>query len=167
MHVNATNIVALVVALGGWALAATTAWLNYKTKTDENFYRALDWLSGGTQKRNLGVAAIEGSWHLRRVRRLSTPLLCSSAVYLLLRSKQDDSANELNNLYRIMEMIASVAKVQDRHEFHYRMLSDALDQKLDPGFFGGLSVSDEKVASWQAKVAVLVENPNRNPSLDS
>lgn len=60
---NVTTAVTLVVALGGWVLAATTTWLTYKTKSDENYYRALDWMSGGTQKRNLGIAAIEGAWH--------------------------------------------------------------------------------------------------------
>ena len=65
MQVNAATIVALVVALGGWVLAGTSTWLNYRTKTEENYYRTLDWLSGGTQKRNLGIAAVEGSWHLR------------------------------------------------------------------------------------------------------
>lgn len=64
-QVNAAIIVALVVALGGWVLACTTTWLNYKTKIEENYYRALDWLSGGMQKRNLGIAVVEGSWHLR------------------------------------------------------------------------------------------------------
>jgi hypothetical protein len=152
MQVNAATIVALVVALGGWVLAGATTWLNYKTKTEENFYRALDWLSGGTQKRNLGIAAVEGSWHLRRVRRLSTPLLCSSAVYLLLRSSESGSPNELNNLYRIMAMITGITKIRHEHEFHYRMLLDALAEKLSPGFSSGLDVPNEKVAEWRSGV---------------
>ncbi len=155
---NAATIVALVVALGGWVLAGATTWLNYKTKTEENFYRALDWLSGGTQKRNLGIAAVEGSWHLRRVRRLSTPLLCSSAVYLLLRSTESDSPNELNNLYRIMAMITGVPRIRHEHAFHYRMLLDALDEKLNPGFSGGLNVAGEKVAEWRSGVIAVAGN---------
>lgn len=159
MRVNAAIIVALVVALGGWVLAGMTTWLGYKTKSEENLYRAFDWLSGGTQKRNLGIAAVEGSWHLRRVRRLSTPLLCSSAVYLLLRSSENDSPNELNNLYRMMQMLTPAATIRHEHQFHYRMLLDALNEKRKPAFAGGLIVSSEKLDEWQSGVAAVLGNP--------
>jgi hypothetical protein len=153
--VDAATIVALVVGLGGWIAAGATTWLNYKAATEANFYRALDWLSGGTQKRNLGIAAIEGSWHARRVQRLSTPLLCSSAVYLLLRSMEADSASEVNNLYRIMQLLTARAKIRPVHEFHYGLLLSALDEKLEPGFAGGLHVSPEKLGEWRSRMVAI------------
>jgi hypothetical protein len=158
--VDAATIVALAVGLGGWIAAGATTWLNYKAASEANFYRALDWLSGGTQKRNLGIAAVEGAWHTRRVRRLSTPLLCSSAVYLLLRSDERDSANELNNLYRIMYMLTARPKINASQVFHYRLLLSALGEKLEPGFIGGLDVSSEKVNEWRSKVIAFTSNAN-------
>jgi hypothetical protein len=151
--VSAAIVVALVVALGGWVLAGVTAWLSYKTSSDQNFYHALDWLSGGTQKRNLGIAAIEASWHTRRFRRLSAPLLCNSAIYLLLRSDSADSPNELSNLYRMMAMVTNVVRIPQEQELHYRMLSDALGEKLSPGFSGGLEIPASQLSQWQTQVA--------------
>jgi len=156
MQVNAATIVALIVALGGWILAGASTWLNYKNQTEANFFRALDWLSGGIQKRSLGIAAVEGTWHLRRVRRLSTPVLCGSAIYLLLRSNEHESPSELNNLYRIMALITSVAKIRHEHEFHYQMLLGALSEKLGPGFQGGLNVPAEKVAEWRSGTVAAI-----------
>src|ERR1041384_2755918 len=70
---DATSAIALVVALGGWILAAVTAWINYRAQTAATFFQALDWMPGGTQKRSIGIAAIEGAWHNRRFRHLNTP----------------------------------------------------------------------------------------------
>ena len=159
---DAATIVALVVGLGGWVAAGVTTWLSYRTASESNFYKALDWLSGGTQKRNLGIAAIEGSWHTRRTRRLSTPLLCSSAIYLLLRSNEADSANEMNNLYRIMHMLTGSAKIESNQEFHYRLLLRALEEKAAPGFVGGLDVSLKEVMEWRSGVASIAGDANEN-----
>lgn len=155
---DTATIVALVVGLGGWVAAGATTWLNYKTASEANFYRALDWLSGGTQKRNLGIAAIEGTWHTRRTRRLSTSLLCASSVYLLLRSGAGDSADEVNNLHRIMQMLIGRAKVERSQEFHYRLLLKALEEKLEPGFTGGLKIPAETVGEWKSMVIAIVGN---------
>ncbi|SFR16987.1 hypothetical protein SAMN04488564_104485 [Lentzea waywayandensis] len=150
---NVTTVVTLVVALGGWVLAATTTWLTYQSKSEENYFRALDWMSGGTQKRNLGIAVIEGSWHKRRIRRISTPLLCSSVIYLLLRSSQHDAAHELNNLRRMMHLLVDTAPRRREHDFHYRALLKALDEKVDPEFRGGLLVPVDDVRGWRARLA--------------
>jgi hypothetical protein len=65
--VTAATVVALVVALGGWVLAGVIAWLNYRTKTEEIFLRALDWLSGGTQKRNMFKRHQDRCQNLKRI----------------------------------------------------------------------------------------------------
>ena len=51
-----------------------------------------------------------------------------------------------------------VAKIWHEHKFHYRMLLDALDEKLNPGFSGGLNVPNEKVAEWRSEVIALAGN---------
>ncbi|MEU4313889.1 hypothetical protein [Nocardia sp. NPDC024068] len=162
---DTTTIVALIVALGGWALAGVTAWLNYRTKVDETFFHALDWLSGGSQKRNLGIAVVESTWQRRRFRRISTPLLCNSAVYLLLRTESRDSPNELNNLRRIMHLLTAPKKIPREHQFHYETLLTALDER--PGAQqndrGLTIIPATELASWKEALATFL--PQR-PQLD-
>lgn len=157
---DATSAIALVVALGGWVLAAVTAWINYRSQTAATFFQALDWMSGGTQKRSIGIAAIEGAWHNRRFRRLSTPLVCSSCIYLLLRSRQRDSADELSNLRRMMALATGQARVRPGHRLHFQLLLDALRQRsTGPNTGLGLEIADEQIAQWRRQVASLAGLP--------
>ena len=82
---------------------------------DEIFFQSLDWLSGGTQKRNLGIAAIEANWDRSRFRQLCVPLLINSAIYLIAESDQADSANELNNLYRMIRLLFSYKRLPPKY----------------------------------------------------
>ena len=157
---DTTSVVALVVALGGWVLAAVTTWINYRTQTEATFYQALDWLSGGTQKRSIGIAAIEGSWRRARFRRLSLPLLCSSSVYLLLSSNQRDSPQELTNLRRMMALVTNVTRVPPDYRLHYQLLLEALNEKGAKSDISlGLDIAEEQVREWRHKVAALTGQP--------
>ena len=153
---SSSDVATIMVALGGWVLAGITAWLGYRTKAEETFFHALDWLSGGTQKRNLGIAAVEGYWAKMRFRRLSTPLLCNSAIYLLLHSDEGDSPNELNNLYRMMELLSAEYAVPKNLQFHYRQLQSALDHKGGKVAAGGLEVPAETLCTWQRRIGRIV-----------
>ena len=59
---GAVTILSLVVAIAGLAVAALNNWLTSRQKSDELFYKTLDWLTGKTQRRNVGIAAIEAHW---------------------------------------------------------------------------------------------------------
>jgi len=156
--ISLTDIITLIVALGGWVLAALVAWLNYKQKSEEIFFHALDWLSGGTQKRNLGIAAIEGYWQNRSFRELSIALLSNSAIYLLLESRQEDAEHELNNLYRMMNLLLSVKKVSDKNRFHYECLLASVKKAHDNAKRAeGLRVSKENLEKWQHQLEILLK----------
>ena len=85
---TASIIAAVIAGLVGILVGLIAAGIQYRTKSDELFYKALDFLDGGTQRRNLGIAAIELSWNHRRFRPIATALLIGSALYLLLESEQ-------------------------------------------------------------------------------
>jgi hypothetical protein len=77
-----------------------------KKKADELFLTALEFLGGGTQKRNLGIAAIRLYWkEYPQHRLLCLEFLIGSAIYLLAESDQKDAAHEVYNLKRIMNLI--------------------------------------------------------------
>lgn len=80
---------------------------NNRRKQDELFFKALDFLEGGSQNRNLGIAAIGLSLKNEKHKTLCISLLIGSAIYLLKESKQGDSAHEIYNLERIMDILVS------------------------------------------------------------
>ncbi|VVB97551.1 Uncharacterised protein [uncultured archaeon] len=152
-----SEIITLIVALGGWGLAAFIAWLNYRQKSDEIFYHALDWLSGKSQRRNLGIAAIEAYWENNRFRDMSISLLINSAIYLILESHQEDAEHELNNLSRMMNLVLNVKQVSKRHRFHYNSLYDALKKaKSREKQEKGLVIPGEKLDEWSRRLETLL-----------
>lgn len=100
---SATIIAALVGFVGGLVVAAFT----FRQKADELFLAGLEYLDHGSQRRNLGIAALELSWPSRRHRVVTVQLLVGVALYLLLESEQRDAAHEVANLERIMELVTS------------------------------------------------------------
>lgn len=99
----ATIIAALIGFVGGLVVAAFT----FRQKADELFLAGLQYLEGGSQKRNLGIAALELSWSSRRHRPVIVRLLVGVALYLLSESKQQDAAHEIQNLRTIMKLLTS------------------------------------------------------------
>lgn len=153
-----TDILTLIVALGGWIVAAIIAWLNYKQKSEEIFFHTLDWLSGGTQKRNLGISSIEAYWGERKYKDLSLSLLSNTAIYLLLESDQKDSAHEINNLYRIMNLLLGEAAIKGKHRFLYTSLQEAVDQaRVNEGRKHGLIVPVQKLEAWEQRLDILLK----------
>jgi hypothetical protein len=95
---TATILGALLGFLGGIVVARAT----YQQNSDELFFKARNFFGGGSQKQNLGIAAIELYWLNKRHRAVSVSLLTGSALYLLLQFGQEDAAHERHNLERIM-----------------------------------------------------------------
>jgi hypothetical protein len=79
---TAATIIGALIGFVGGLVAARAA---YQQKADELFFKALDFLGGGSQKRNLSVAAIELYWSNKRHRPVSVSLLIGSALYLLVQ----------------------------------------------------------------------------------
>lgn len=141
----ATIISALIGFIGGLIVAAFTL----KQKADELFLAGLQYLSHGSQNRNLGIAAMELSWSSRRHRRVIARMFVGVAVYLLLKSEQKDAAHELLNLDKIMTLLT------DHHTRPYlnirirKSLFDALMEKSNnPESDPGLWVTKEKIEKW-------------------
>jgi len=143
--VNSTTL-ALVSAAGGWLLAiflAVTSYLERRSQRRQDLLlSALGYLTGGSQKRSIGLAIIEGLWSSHnRFRKSLIPALTNQAVYLLLESSQGDARHEFHNWLRIMRLILSSKWEEEFFEF-YSELADALfrrAQKVDEDEEGVLS----------------------------
>lgn len=141
----ATILAALIGFVGGLIVAAYT----FRQKADELFLAGLQYLAGGSQKRNLGIAALELSWRSRRHRAFIAPLLVGVASYLLLESKQEDAAHELENLRRAMRLLTSHKGRSSLGDEGKAALLDALKRKRQhPGTAPGLWVAAKQLDDW-------------------
>jgi hypothetical protein len=150
---TATILSALVGFVGGLVVARAT----YQQKSDELFFKALDFLGGGSQKRNLGIAAIELYWSNKRHRPVSVSLLIGSAIYLLLQSGQEDAGHELHNLDRIMTRLLRTDSRRFTSRSQYERLLAAVHMARQPGRSAGLKVPDADLVGWESALQRLVE----------
>jgi hypothetical protein len=162
----------LIAAAVGAVALYLSQWLAARESARTRAQEALKWMTGNTQRRNVGLGAIEALWSeptqwkvLRSLGRLArpgatsaqfrqlvTPILCGSAVYLLAASKQGDKPHELYNLVRIMNLLTSATAVTD--EDGYLAVLKALRDTCRPGRTGpGVIVDERRSYEWDAKIA--------------
>ena len=163
---TASIIAAGIAGLVGILVGIVAAGAQYRMKSDELFYKALDFLDGGSQRRNLGIAAIELSWNKRRFRPISTALLIGSALYLLLESKQEQAVHEAYNLGRIMERLLHADTYKFSTQAEYKLLQDALEKAKQaakaresgtpPGASRGLTLSTKELQAWEDSLATIL-----------
>lgn len=147
----ATVIGALIGLVGGFVVAE----INRRQKADELFFKALDFLKGGSQERNLGISAIELYWRRRRHRPLCVSLLAGSAIYLLRESKQGAAEHERYNLDRVMDLLLTKkTRVGSSYLPSYNRLLDAVQKKAG-GASGGLDVELDKLNAWGEELASI------------
>ena len=118
-------------------------------KTDELFLKALDFLGGGSQKRNLGISAIELYWADTRHKALVISLLIGSVIYLLSESEQKDAAHEQYNLRRMMRLITAVGPGNLRESLRgdYEALQEVLERKIKSNASASQQEEEEEKAS--------------------
>ncbi|HLX39275.1 MAG TPA: hypothetical protein VKR42_02035 [Ktedonobacteraceae bacterium] len=172
MNQSTASIIAAVIAgLVGILIGLIAAGVQYRMKSDELFYKALDFLDGGTQRRNLGIAAIELSWTRRRFRPISTSLLIGCALYLLLES-QTQAAHEVHNLRRIMKRLLHDEAYKVGTQAEYGQLQAAVQKARQAaearesgtgtalGISRGLIISKEELREWENVLARMLSHAN-------
>ena len=145
-------VVAILGGLAGWWLTYWTAKRQHRQKADDLFLTALDFMGGGTQRRNLGIAAITMYWQqFPDHKKLCADMLIGSAIYLLTESKQKDASHEAFNLGRIIDLINQLAEaIPDRGG--YDRLKAVLVQRIDPYEpkpRKGLWIAQSQLETWR------------------
>ena len=151
------TIVAAIIAFCGGLITAGRV---YRQKSDELFFNALNFLKGGSQNRNLGIAAIELYWRKTRHRPLCVSLLAGSAIYLIRGSKSAGAAHEIYNLRRIMQLLLSV-RVSRRGRSAYEALRGVVDEeradRSKPGATPtGVHIDTPTLDSWSTQLTALL-----------
>jgi hypothetical protein len=101
---------ALVTGVIAWRVAAEerkgAANERETERREQQVYGALQYFTGGTQNRNVGIAVIERYLTVAPELQVTfMPLLINQAIYLLTKSKQVNADHERNNLRRIMNLV--------------------------------------------------------------
>ena len=162
-----TAIIAIISAFIAFLVAVYNQFQARKQKREDNFFSALDWLTGNTQRRNVGIAAVEFFWRgaslhkdqTERFRSLSIDALSNTAMYLLLQSGQGIAAHESNNLSRIMTFLLGVTpeeagKHASQYGDLYRAIQEAQKRKKEHLDKAGVETEEDflsEVRTWSAK----------------
>jgi len=150
------GLAAVFGALIGAGISLIVARWASAQKEDELFYRALDFLGGGSQKRTLGISAIDLYWYSGRHRSVCISLLVGSALYLLAESDQRQSALERYNLERIVEVLTRITKATDSQKPSYESLLDGIREAMQDGRRAGVMVEQDLLKRWEARVSAIV-----------
>lgn len=156
---RAAIIAAVIAALSSSAVAivlAVSGLIERRSERNrETLLKALEHLTGGTQKRSVGIALIEGLWYNGHpFHRAIMPALVNQAVYLLLETESGGHRHQIHNWLRIMDLIL---RVPPEKEFHtlYCELADALtvrsEEKQMPA--AGIAISPPTAQLWLQKLS--------------
>jgi hypothetical protein len=182
---EATAVVAAGVIGAAAAVIGSlvTALLAQRETQRDRAQDALKWMTGGSQSRNVGIAAVEASWgqrwRSRRFRRLTTPVLCGTALYLISYSDEKNAPHELHNLDRIMRLLlknpqarrfsagyrAVIWAIKHNEKTYSKMLMEKRGKMGNTGLF----VEESKLVEWIDRlttmfpVTVTAINPDTGP----
>jgi hypothetical protein len=140
-----------IIAGGGWLFAIFTLMLGYlerkQTREEERLGRTLDYFEGGSQRRSIGIALVEGLW-MNKVRHhdVIVPLIANQIVYLLLSSKSSD-AHEERNLVRLVMIFKSIPNLRAKYHDRWADVCDAIGRKLE-GEQNGMPVPPQTLGLW-------------------
>lgn len=151
------DAITLAVALGGWIVAMLELWLNYlerkHSRRDRHLFESLKWFTGKTQRRNVGIAVVEGLWkEVPHLRSILVPLLTNQAIYLLTQSDYD-TWHERNNLKRIMNLLLCSSYSRKPFSEEFTELAVAVESRDESEGHteskGGISVNKEDLTKWK------------------
>ena len=75
-------------------------------RLEEHLFSSLDFFSGRTQRRSIGIAVVSANWdQFAHLRPTWTSLLVSQAIYLLTESESHHKTHELQNLKDILHVL--------------------------------------------------------------
>ena len=151
------ELIKWLIAGGGWIVALLTVWIGYhernQAREEERLQETLQYFTGGTQKRSIGIALIEGVWQTKG-KYLDTlvPVIANQLVYLLVTTDSQKEAHEERNLVRLFNIFKSVPELNSRHLHYKQDVLDALEKKIR-GEKMGLDIAKPTLEAWQQILA--------------
>ncbi len=156
-----TNILALLIASGGWIVVTIQTLLSYwerrKTHNDSILLKATEYFTGGTQKRSIGISLIEGMIKSnKKYFDVVIPLLANQFVYLLLQSETKSPIHEERNLVRIFFLLSGmISSNEKKYRDDIHEVLDAIYRRFDENKKSTLNISEETLLLWQKRLEEL------------
>lgn len=134
-------------------IASLTAFERFYQQRQQIMLRALEYLTGGSQKRSVGVALIEGlSYKRHPYWRAILPALMNQAVYLLLATRSKAS-HQSQNFARIMILILRVP-YKSEFQHYFIELIEALRTRSEHTMMDtGIEMPSPMAKYWIKKLA--------------
>jgi hypothetical protein len=148
-----SNAISFIVAVSSSVVAVLLASLSfyerYRREKQQTLIHALEYLTGGSQKRSVGIALIEGLWYRGHpYYRAIIPALTNQAVYLLLQT-ESKGRHQFHNWLRIMDLVMRVPP-QSQLRNYYVELIEALETRSEPSERDslGIDIPPETALMW-------------------
>lgn len=132
----------------------------------ETMLKALEHLTGGAQKRSVGIALIEGLWDQGHpFHRAILPALVNQAVYLLFETERGERRHQIHNGIRIMQLILRVPPDKEFHDLHCE-LADALETRCQEDQMpeSGIQIPSPTSKLWLEKLKTHAALKNQSLS---
>ena len=118
-----------------------------QSREEERLGQTLDYFGGGSQKRSIGIALIEGLWVKNpRHHDVIVPLVANQIVYLLLSTESLDAHNE-RNLIRLFMIFKSIPNLRERYDLPWGDVANAIYEKQH-GAKKGIPLSSGTLDIW-------------------
>lgn len=157
-----TSVVSIVSTASSASVAIVLAVIaaaeRYRQEKQNTLIRALEYLTGGSQKRSVGIALIEGLWHKKHpYYRAVLPALTNQAVYLLLVTKSK-GPHQSQNFLRIMNLLLSAPYDAD-FEAYFIQIIESLRLREQKTIPGGIDLEPPVAKCWIKKLAEYIDMP--------
>ena len=145
------DLLNLALAGGGWLIALLTILLGYRerksAREEERLGKTLDYFTGGSQRRSIGISLLEGVWASNpRFRGVLVPLIANQIVYLLLSSESHDAHNE-RNLTRLVMIFTAIPAIKELYGDRWGDVCDAISRKYG-GETKGIAIPKSTLMFW-------------------
>lgn len=148
------NILKWTIACGGWVVAIFLAYLGYAERKSgqqaDLLLKTVAYFEGGTQKRSIGIALVEGLLQKNSNHAgVLVPLLTNQFVYLLLHPDVKESIHEERNLVRLFNLLSSTPSLRTQREHHdsWCEVGDAIGRWFN-GERSALRLSEPTLKLW-------------------
>ena len=159
--VIASVVASLLIATGGWWLAFYQMKQAQRAakaaRLEQHLFDSLDWFSGKTQRRSIGIAVVRANWDAYDALRPTwLSMLVSQAIYLLKESESHHKSHEHANLYAIMDLVRkgrATLQASDRDELLAAVIENRENQKSPDKSKHGLKDIDEShYTTWEGEL---------------
>jgi hypothetical protein len=146
------QIAQIILAGGGWVVAFVALLFGYRerkqAREEERLAQTLGYFDGGSQRRSIGIALIEGLWvNNPRHHDVIVPLVANQIVYLLLSTESLDAHNE-RNLVRLFMILKSIPNLRQRYDLPFGDVANAIYEKKH-GAKKGIKLSSGTLDIWE------------------